>query len=94
MTAKQGRRNQKNILTDLEAKPVPLNDLQLLLVPSDFSQIRVKTCSIKWPLIIACPPQIFKPSYGSAGPSLPHHSLIQLSLGSKRLTQKLARNNF
>ena len=94
MTEKQGRRNQKNILADLEAKPVSLNDLQLLLVPSDFGQIRVKTCSIKWPLIIACPPQIFKPSYGSAGPSLPHHSLIQLSLGSKRLTQKLARNNF
>ena len=57
MTAKQGRRNQKKILTDLEANPVPLNDLQLLLVPSDFGQIRVKTCSIKWPLIIACPPR-------------------------------------
>ena len=55
VTEKQGRRNQKKILTDLEAKPVPLNDLQLLLVPSDFSQIRVKTCSIKWSLIIACP---------------------------------------
>ena len=96
MTEKQGRRNQKKILADLEAKPVSLNYnwVQLLLVPSDFGQIRVKTCSIKWPLIIACPPQIFKPSYGSAGPSLPHHSLIQLSLGSKRLTQKLARNNF
>ena len=55
MTEKQGRRNQKNILADLEAKPVSLNDLQLLLVPSDFGQIRVKTCSIKWSLIIACP---------------------------------------
>ena len=60
MTEKQGRRNQKNILADLEAKPVSLNDLQLLLVPSDFGQIRVKTCSIKWPLIIACPPPDFQ----------------------------------